>query len=91
MENVIILYTLEEAKEILKKEAKQKREFKKKLEAERKARKKEIIKKFLYLIGISLILVIIIAIYSTKNKNGHYESVSEIQSDGSYYIWVEEE
>ena len=86
--NVITYYTLEDAREILREEAKIKKAFKEKIKAQHKARQKQIISNILCVI-IIFIALFLCAINYTKPQ-GHYEGTETIQPDGSYYIWVEE-
>ena len=87
--DVITYYTLEDAKEILREEARQKRAFKEKLKAQRKARQKQIISNILCVIFVIILFALCAINYKTKPQ-GHYEEMEVMQPDGNYYIWVEE-
>ena len=87
--DVITYYTLEDAKEILREEARQKRAFKEKLKAQHKARQKQIISNILCVLFVIILFVLCAINYKTKPQ-GHYERTETMQQDGNYYIWVEE-
>ena len=87
--DVITYYTLEDAKEILREEARQKRVFKEKIKAQHKARQKQIISNILCVLFVIVIFVLCAINYKTKPQ-GHYERTETMQQDGNYYIWVEE-
>ena len=87
--DVITFYTLEDAREILREEGKQKRAFKEKIKAQHKARQKQIISNILCVLFV-VILFVLCAINYNTNPQGHYEGTETMQPDGNYYIWVEE-
>ena len=68
--DVITYYTLEDAKEILREEARQKRAFKEKLKAQHKARKKQIISNILCVFFVIILFVLCAINYKTEPQ-GH--------------------
>ena len=88
-DDMITYYTLEDAREILREEARHKRAFKEKIKAQHKARQKQIISKMLCLIFVIILFVLCVISYKA-NPQGHYEGTEIMQPDGNYYVWVEE-
>lgn len=53
--------------------------------------KKEKIEDAILIIIVGIITAIMLCVWLSQEPNGYYKATETMQSDGSYYIWVENE